>query len=200
MLYHIFGKQSNRNQQKAVVYIGCFMRRFIQTPFLFSFTQNTPSSSRSWNEGRKHLPLAATNNVQSTYQRQTLLCATQCIAMCGAPQRPTSGARIALWWHCVQHKVQAMPNESGGQLNIDMFPLTVQFKVLIVPSPNKKLCQLRALISTSAIGVLRIIEINLSPMCIFCIGKSSNVYIGLIQIERNNTRQYGKCRGKIFSN
>ena len=117
-----------------------------------------------------------------------------------SPQRPTSGARIALWWHCVQHKVQAMPNESGGQLNIVSTHCSIQNQVLIVPSPNKKLCQLRALISTSAIGVLRIIEINLSPMCIFCIGKSSNVYIGLIQIERNNTRQYGKCRGKIFSN
>ena len=69
---------------------------------------------------------------------------------------------------------------------------SIQNQVLIVPSPNKKLCQLRALISTSAIGVLRIIEINLSPMCIFCIGKSSNVYIGLIQIERNKTRQYGR--------
>ena len=44
---------------------------------------------------------------------------------------------------------------------------SIQNQVLIVPSPNKKLCQLRALISTSAIGVLRIIEINLSPMCIF---------------------------------
>ena len=45
-----------------------------------------------------------------------------------SPQRPTSGTRTALWWHCVQHKVQAMPNESGGQLNIEMFSLTVQFK------------------------------------------------------------------------
>ena len=169
------------------------MRRFFQTPLLFRFTQNTPSSSRSWNESRKNLPLDAANNVQSTYQRlywvvlstKTNFWNSHCtlVALCSTQ----SASNAQREWRTAQHR--------------NVFThCSIQNQVLIVPSPNKKLCQLRALISTSAIGVLRIIEINLSPMCIFCIGKSSNVYIGLIQIERNNTRQYGKCRGKIFSN
>ena len=136
------------------------MRRFIQTPLLFSFTQNTPSSSRSWNEGRKHLPLAATNNVQSTYQRlywvvlstKTNFWSSHCtlVALCSTQ----SASNAQREWRTAQH------------WNVSTH-CSIQNQVLIVPSPNKKLCQLRALISTSAIGVLRIIEINLSPMCIF---------------------------------
>ena len=194
MLYHIFGNNQTETDGKQLFIWGLFHATFHSKAFSFQLYAEHPVELKELKWRQKASPPCCYKqcpvNISETdfivcCSTKTNFWSSHCtlVALCSTQ----SASNAQREWRTAQHR--------------NVFThCSIQNQVLIVPSPNKKLCQLRALISTSAVGVLRIIEINLSPMCIFCIGKSSNVYIGLIQIERNNTRQYGKCRGKIFSN